>query len=142
MRPRQPDRSAVINRDGVRVAYDVYGEQHSGTVLLLPTWTIADAGHWKFQVPVLARRYRVITIDGRGNGRSDQPVTPAAYAEAEYLADAVAVLGATGTGQAVVAGMSMGGPRVLALAAGHPDRVLGAVLIGRASCRERVLRLV
>jgi pimeloyl-ACP methyl ester carboxylesterase/predicted glycosyltransferase len=130
MQPLQPDRSAAITRDGVRVAYDVYGEQHSATILLLATWAIADARHWKFQVPVLARRYRVITIDGRGNGRSSQPVTPAAYAGAEYLADALAVLDATGTGQAVVAGLSAGGPRVLSLAAAHPDRVLGAVLIG------------
>jgi len=129
MRPRRPDGSGVITRDGVRVAYDVYGEGNSPTVLLLPAWSIVHAEHWKFQVPVLARRHRVITIDGRGNGRSDRPTDPAAYTVPEYVADAVAVLDATGTGRAVIAGLSRGGLRAIALAAGHPDRVLGAVVM-------------
>ncbi len=129
MRPRRPDSSGVITRDGVRVGYDVYGAGNSPTVLLLPAWSIVHAGHWKFQVPVLASRHRVITIDGRGNGRSDRPADPAAYTVPEYVADAVAVLDATGTGRAVIAGMSMGGQRAIALAAAHPDRVLGAVLM-------------
>ena len=132
MRPRQPDRSGFITRDGVRVAWEVHGDQNAPSLLLLPTWAIADAGHWKFQVPVLAQRYRVIVIDGRGNGRSDRPVAPAAYAITEYLADAIAVLDATGTSEAVVAGMSLGGARALALAAHAPARVLGAVLIAPA----------
>jgi len=84
MRPRRPDSSGVITRDGVRVAYDVYGEGNSPTVLLLPSWSIVHAAHWKFQVPVLARQHRVITIDGRGNGRSDRPADPAAHAVSEY----------------------------------------------------------
>jgi pimeloyl-ACP methyl ester carboxylesterase len=130
MRARQPDRSGSITRDGVRVAWEVHGDQNSPSVLLLPTWSIANAQHWKLQVPVLARRYRVVVIDGRGNGRSDRPLAPAAYAISEYLADAVAVLDATGTGEAVVAGVSMGAARALALAAQEPGRVLGAVLIG------------
>ena len=106
MHPRQPDRSGYVTRDGVRVAWEVHGDQNSPSVLLLPTWSIADAGHWKFQVPVLSRRYRVVVIDGRGNGRSDRPVDPGAYAISEYLADALAVLDATGTSEAVVAGYS------------------------------------
>jgi len=129
MRPRQPDQQGCISRNGVQVAYDVYGETQSPTVLLMPTWSIVHAAHWKFQVPVLARQHRVITMDGRGNGRSGRPTDPAAYAVQEYVADAVAVLDATGTDRAVIAGMSMGGPRVVALAAEHPDRVLGAVLV-------------
>ncbi|MEP7025686.1 MAG: alpha/beta fold hydrolase [Actinomycetota bacterium] len=132
MRPCQPDEQGVITRDGVRVAYDVYGQGNSPTILLLPSWSIVAAGHWKFQVPVLARHHRVITIDGRGNGRSDRPADPAAYTVREYVADAVAVLDATGTGRAVVAGMSLGAPRAIELAGQHPDRVLGVVLIDPA----------
>jgi pimeloyl-ACP methyl ester carboxylesterase/predicted glycosyltransferase len=130
MRPRQVDRQGFITRNGVRVGYDVYGQTQSPTILLMPTWSIAHAAHWKLQVPVLARHHRVITIDGRGNGRSDRPTEPAAYAVPEYVADALAVLDATGTDRAVAAGMSLGAPRVVALAAEHPDRVLGAILVG------------
>src|SRR4051794_37429814 len=129
MRAREPDLSGAVVRDGIASAYDVYGEGQPTTVLLLPTWAITHAAHWKLQVPVLARRYRVITMDGRGTGRSDRPTDPSAYDDAEYVADALAVLDETGTDRAVVAGMSMGGLYVAAFAAAHPDRTLGAVFI-------------
>jgi pimeloyl-ACP methyl ester carboxylesterase/predicted glycosyltransferase len=129
MRAREPDRSGAVVRDGIASAYDVYGEDNPTTVLLMPTWAIAHASHWKLQVPVLARRYRVITMDGRGNGRSDRPTDPTAYAASEYVADALAVLDETGTDRAVLAGLSMGGLYTAAFAAAHPDRILGAVFI-------------
>ena len=43
------------------------------TVLLLPTWSIVHSRFWKVQIPYLARHFRVVTFDGRGNGRSDRP---------------------------------------------------------------------
>ena len=46
------------------------------------------------QIPYLARHCRVVTFDGRGNGRSDRPV--AGYEEQEFAADALAVMNATG----------------------------------------------
>ena len=42
-------------------------------MLLLPTWSIIHSRHWKMQIPYLARHCRVVTFDGRGNGRSDRP---------------------------------------------------------------------
>src|SRR5689334_21891591 len=128
-RARQPDESGFIERDGVRVFWERYGSG-SPTLLLLPTWSIVHSRHWKLQIPYLARRFRVVTFDGRGNGRSDRPQDPIAYADSEYVADAVAVLDASGTDRAVVAGFSMGAGYALRTAAEHPDRVLGAVLLG------------
>jgi pimeloyl-ACP methyl ester carboxylesterase/predicted glycosyltransferase len=130
MRARQPDRQGFITRvDGTRIGYDVYGEDHAPTVLLLPTWMINHSMHWKMQVPVLARHHRVITVDGPGNGRSDRPADPAAYSDAKHVEDAIAVMEATGTQTVVVAGMSMGAPRAALLAATHADRVLGVVMM-------------
>ena len=40
------------------------------TVFLLPTWSIIHSRHWKLQIPYLARHFRVLTFDGRGNGKS------------------------------------------------------------------------
>jgi pimeloyl-ACP methyl ester carboxylesterase/predicted glycosyltransferase len=132
MRARQPDRSGTVTRDGVTTGYDIYGDGNSPTVLLVPSWSIADAQHWKFQIPVLARRFRVIAMEGRGNGRSDRPQEPAAYTDDEYVADAVEVLDATDTARTVVAGLSMGGSRAAQLAATQQERILGAVLIAPA----------
>jgi pimeloyl-ACP methyl ester carboxylesterase/predicted glycosyltransferase len=69
----------------------------------------------------------VLTFDGRGNGRSDRPA--AGYGEAEFAADALAVMDATGTDRAVIASLSVGAQRALILAAEHPDRITGAVFI-------------
>jgi pimeloyl-ACP methyl ester carboxylesterase len=128
-RARYPDASGFVERDGVRISWERYGDG-SPTFLLLPTWTIIHSRHWKGQIPYLARQFRVVTFDGRGNGRSDRPQATAAYDSREFIEDAVAVLDATGTDRAIVAGMSMGGGYALRMAAEHPDRVLGAVMIG------------
>jgi pimeloyl-ACP methyl ester carboxylesterase len=130
-RARRPDASGFVERDGVRVWWERHG-LGSPTILLMPTWSIFTSRHWKFQVPYLARHFRVVTFDGRGNGRSDRPAEPAAYADTEFVADAAAVLDATDTDRAVVVGMSMGGGYALRFAVDHPDRTLGIVLIGAA----------
>jgi pimeloyl-ACP methyl ester carboxylesterase/predicted glycosyltransferase len=130
-RARYPDAEGLVERAGVRVHYEVFGTG-TPTVLLLPTWSIVHSHVWKMQVPYLARHCRVITFDGRGNGLSDRPDDPEAYSETEFAADALAVLDATETASAFIVGFSMGALRGLLLAAGHPERVDGAVFIGPA----------
>jgi pimeloyl-ACP methyl ester carboxylesterase len=130
-RARYPDEEGSVERDGVRVRYEVYGDG-APTLLFLPTWTIIHSRHWKMQLPYFARHVRAITFDPRGNGRSDRPDEPHAYAEAEFAADALAVLDATATERAVLVSLSLGAERALLLAAEHPDRVAGAVFIGPA----------
>ena len=78
MRACQPSGDGYVERDGVKVHYEVYGAGEP-TVLLQPTWSIIHSRHWKMQIPYLARHSRVLTFDGRGNGRSDRPAEPEAY---------------------------------------------------------------
>jgi pimeloyl-ACP methyl ester carboxylesterase len=126
-RARYPDSSGYTKRDGVRLYYEVYGSGEP-TIFLLPTWSIIHSRHWKMQIPYLARHCRVLTFDGRGNGRSDRPA--AGYADAEFAADALAVMDATATERAVIVSLSAGAQWALLLAAEHPDRVTGSVFIG------------
>ena len=128
MRARLPDESGYVVNSGVRIHYEVHGTGQPA-ILLLPTWAIVDSRHWKMQVPFLARDYRVITFDPRGNGRSDRPRNPAAYADAVFASDAAAVLDATGTERAVLAAFCSGFPWALLFAAAHPQRVTGIVAI-------------
>jgi pimeloyl-ACP methyl ester carboxylesterase len=100
--------------------------------MLLPTWSIIHSRHWKLQVPDLARRHRVVTFDGRGNGRSDRPAGAEAYRPAEFTADALTVMDATGTERAVLVALSLGATWALELGALHPERVAGIVFIGPA----------
>jgi pimeloyl-ACP methyl ester carboxylesterase/predicted glycosyltransferase len=128
-RARYPDESGYVERGGVQLYYEVYGSG-GPTVFLLPTWSIIHSRHWKMQIPYLSRHCRVITFDGRGNGRSDRPA--AGYDEREFAADAQAVMDATATENAMIVSLSLGAQRALLLAAEHPGRVTGAVFISPA----------
>jgi pimeloyl-ACP methyl ester carboxylesterase len=130
-RARYPDEEGFVERDGVRSFFEVYGKGEP-TVLLMPTWSIVHSRHWKMQIPYLARHCRVLTFDGRGNGRSDRPSEPDAYREEEYAEDALAVMDATVTERAVLVSLSRGAERSLHLAASHPERVDKLVFIAPA----------
>ena len=129
MRARCPDEAGFVVRDGVSLGYEVFGDGDPA-VLLLPTWTIVHSRFWKLQVPYLARRHRVVTYDGPGNGRSDRITDPQRYTPESYAADAVAVLDRCGVDRAVVVGLSLGAAYGLRLATLHPERLRGLVLIG------------
>ncbi|MGH2938402.1 MAG: alpha/beta fold hydrolase [Solirubrobacterales bacterium] len=124
-----PDEQGYIERDGVRVFYEVYGSG-SPTILFCPTWTLVPSRVWKMQIPYLARHFRVVVFDPRGNGKSDRPRSAAAYAESEFAQDALDVLDATATERAFVVGLSRGTQRALLLATEHPERLLGLIFIG------------
>ncbi len=104
MRAREPDRCGYAARPGERVYWEQYADAPA-TVLLLPTWATLHSRIWKLQVPCLARHFRVVTFEPRGNGRSDRPRDPLAHADVELVADAVAVLDATDTAAAVCVGV-------------------------------------
>lgn len=134
MRAREPDREGEIERDGVRVGYDVYGDVYGDpgrpTLVLFTSWAIVHMRQWKFQVPFLSRHFRVITVEGRGNGRADRPDREEAYTDREYVDDALAVMDAEGVGRAVLAGLSVGARHALQFAARYPERAAGVVAMG------------
>ena len=66
-RARYPDDAGDLDRDGVRVHWERYGDGER-SILFLPTWSIVHSRCWKAQIPYLARRHRVIVFDPRGNG--------------------------------------------------------------------------
>src|SRR5262249_31647569 len=125
MRPCVADVDGFVGSDGVKVRYEVYGRGQP-TILLLPTWSLVHSRQWKQQVPYLSRHFRVVCFDGRGSGRSDRPAGSAAYSDVEFAADALAVMEATGTQQAILVAVSAGALWALRLCAEHPDRVLGS----------------
>jgi pimeloyl-ACP methyl ester carboxylesterase/predicted glycosyltransferase len=129
MRASQPDREGYVEHDGVKLHYEVHGDEHDPTVLLLPTWTIIHKRFWKAQLAYLARHLRIVTYDGPGNGGSDRPTGPEAYHHDRQVAVALAVLEVTGTGHAVVVALSQAANWALDLAANHAEHVLGTAFI-------------
>ncbi|MGE5136275.1 MAG: alpha/beta fold hydrolase [Gemmatimonadota bacterium] len=131
MRARQPDAEGYAQCGSVNIGYEVFGDG-APTLLLLPAWTIIHSRFWKLQVPYLADHFRVVTFDRPGNGRSDRTPDPDAYRVDAVARQALAVLDATGTDRAVLVSLSQGAVESVRLAAGHPERVLGAIFIGPA----------
>ena len=131
MRARYPDTGGFIERGGVKVGYEVFGAGEPA-ILLLTSWAIVHARRWKAPVPYLARRFRVIAVEGRGNGRAGRPATAEDYSDREYVDDAIAVLDAAGVDRAVVVGLSLGGRHALQLTAWYPERAAGVIAIGAA----------
>ncbi|WP_027552168.1 alpha/beta hydrolase [Bradyrhizobium sp. Cp5.3] len=132
MRAKLPERDGFVERDGVKLAYEVYGSGPQ-TMVFLPTWTIVHSRVYKAQLPYFSERFRCITYDGRGNGKSDRPDDIAAYSLDNQVADALAVLDATDAGEAIVVGLSASTILACVLAAYHPERVKAAILAGTAA---------
>ncbi|MGH2734003.1 MAG: alpha/beta fold hydrolase [Actinomycetota bacterium] len=126
MRALYPDAEGYTERNGVRIFYERYGDGEP-TILLLPTFPIVHSRMWKAQIPFLARHFRVVCFDPRGNGRSDRPGSSEAYSDDAYIQDALDVMEATGTERAVLVGLCTGSRWAVQLAAARPDLALGLI---------------
>src|SRR6185503_13803309 len=132
MRAKLPDNSGFIEREGVRIHFEVYGSG-AETIVFVPPWSIVHSRVYKAQLPYFSERFRCITFDARGNGLSDRPDSAEAYSLENHVADALAVMDATVAGQAIMVGLSFGGLVACVVAAHHPERVKAAILAGTAA---------
>jgi pimeloyl-ACP methyl ester carboxylesterase len=106
---------------------EMYYEEHgSGDPLLLIMGLAADSQAWMFQVPAFAEKYRTITFDNRGVGRSSKPA--GSYTIHQMADDAAGLLQHLGIDRAHVVGVSMGGMIAQELTLRHPQRVRSLVL--------------
>jgi pimeloyl-ACP methyl ester carboxylesterase/predicted glycosyltransferase len=128
MRARLPEREGSIDRGGVEIHYEVYGDGAT-TLLLIPPSPIAHSRIWKAQIPHLARRYRVVTFDGRGNGKSGRPTSVTDHARPANVADIIAVLDATDTDRTVLVAHCHANWWAVELIDAHPERVTAFVAI-------------
>lgn len=104
-----------------------YEEQGAGEPLLLIMGFTAHSMMWLMQVPALSQKYRVITFDNRGVGRSATPSGP--YTTRQMADDAAALLDHLGIERAHVVGWSMGGMIAQELALAHPQKLNRLVLL-------------
>jgi pimeloyl-ACP methyl ester carboxylesterase len=116
----------MLDRDGVAIHYEVAGE---GPALILTHGYSSTSEMWAGQIAPLSQRFKVITWDMRGHGRSDYPEDQNAYSEAATVADMAALLDAVGAEDAIVGGLSLGGYMSLAFHATHPERTRALLII-------------
>jgi pimeloyl-ACP methyl ester carboxylesterase/predicted glycosyltransferase len=129
MRAKLSSRDGFIEREGIKIYYEVFGDGPE-TMVFLPPWSIVHSRVYKAQLPYFSERFRCIAYDARGNGKSDRPMEATAYSLDNFVADALAVMDSTDAGQAILIGLSQGAMLASVLAAYHPERVRAAILVG------------
>jgi pimeloyl-ACP methyl ester carboxylesterase len=114
---------------GVAIRYAVQGRGEP--VVLIHGYQASGALNWDLPgvTAKLAARYRVVTLDCRGHGRSGKPEAEDAYG-IEMVEDVVRLLDHLKIEKAHLAGYSMGGLITLKFAVRHPGRVRSLVLGG------------
>src|SRR5215471_13304969 len=108
MRAKLPVEERFVERDGVKLHYEIYGNG-TETIVFVPPWSIVHSRVYKAQLPYFSERFRCVTYDARGNGKSDRPDDVSAYSLNNSVADLLAVMDATATSAAVLVGLSLGG---------------------------------
>lgn len=117
---------AAATVDGIKIHSSIEGEG-SRTVILVHGWT-CDETTWKSQVPELAKKYRVITLDLPGHGKSGSPKD--GKLSMELFARSVETVRDEAKAERVVlVGHSMGTPVVIQYARMYPQHVIALVFV-------------
>ncbi len=113
----------VPSADGVPIHYAVTGDGPVALVLV-HGWS-CDGGYWSNQVAAFAPKYRVVTIDLAGHGKSGRDRKD--WTTAAFAGDVKAVVEKLDLKKAVLVGHSMGGPVCVAAAGAMPGRVIEVI---------------
>ena len=124
-----PAQQGFVDRDGVPIWYAVWGTG-GPWLAFAPPFQVVHSQLLKGVVPYLSHHCRVITTDGRGNGRSGRPEGQDAYSFDIFHADFVAVLDALAVDRVALVGISAAAMTVLRVAAEQPQRVSHVVIAG------------
>ncbi|WP_305092554.1 alpha/beta fold hydrolase [Prescottella sp. R16] len=118
----EPEVLSVVSADGTELHVRVFGDPDAEPIVFSHGW-VCSTEFWNPQVNALAGKYRVVTYDQRGHGRSGigtAPLSPDVLAD-----DLAAVLAATVRDghKAEIVGHSMGGMSIVAWARRYPEQV-------------------
>lgn len=108
---------------GVQLYWEVDGVDGSPLVFVHGSWV--DSHHWDAVRPLLARRFRILTYDRRGHGRSERPAEQGSVQQ--DVEDLAALMTELGFSPAHVVGNSFGASIALRLAGSRP-RLLRSVM--------------
>lgn len=113
--------------DGASIFYEVRNEGEPAMVLC--DGLGCDGFAWKYLLPLLERRHRVVHWHYRGHGQSGMPADRTQVGISQCCDDLEQVLDAAGVKKAVLFGHSMGVQVALEFHRRHPERVAALVLV-------------
>jgi pimeloyl-ACP methyl ester carboxylesterase len=117
--------SQFVTANGIRIHYKEYG---SGDPLILLHGGTANLDSWEGQIPTLSQHFKVIALDSRGHGLSNNPSGEFSY---RLLADdTAAFIQALNLSKPLILGYSDGGQIALELGIHYPDAPRALILGG------------
>ena len=116
-----------VHRPDARIFYQVTGSGARDLFLLPQCQVVTYSRMWKHQIPYLSRYFRVITMDPRGNGRSDRPAT--GYDMDTRYGDLLVVLDEVARPPFTLVAFSCAAPLAFRYAVAHPDRLSHLILL-------------
>ena len=114
--------------DGLRLHYRDYPGPHDRPPLLCIPGLTRNASDFEPFADHVAGDWRVIAVDLRGRGLSDNDPKPERYDPPFYAADLMKLLDQLGIADAVFVGTSLGGLVTMVMAAGDGERIAGALI--------------
>jgi pimeloyl-ACP methyl ester carboxylesterase len=111
-------KNAFVTSNGIHLHYLDWGG--SGPTLILIPGALDDAHAFDDLAPAFTDHFRVLAYDRRGHGRSE---AKAPYDAATLTGDLRGLMDSLGIATAHLAGWSMGGNEITAMAGTHPERV-------------------
>jgi len=117
-----------LKLDDTDIYYQDQGKQSAKTTLLLSHGYAASSAMWQQQVDFLSEKYRIISWDMRGHGRSQSPSDIGAYSSSASLQDMKNILDACDVEKAVIGGHSLGGYFSILFNIKYAERVSGLML--------------
>lgn len=131
-----PRQRKATSFDGTEIAYSTFG-QRGPWVVLVPGYVCPD-NFWRYLLPELEKRYRVVVYDLRGLGLSGTPrapghrarnLTPDDFSIPNQVRDLEAILESEGIEQTALIGHSMGGQIILEAYREIPARLSALVML-------------
>lgn len=120
-----PAQAESVQVNGIELHYTSQG---TGEPLLLLHGFGGCGAMWTPVAQELAKRYRVISVDMRGHGKSTNPSNK--FSHPQSAEDIRALMDSLNIRQARAAGFSSGGMTLLRLATKYPDRLSKMVVVG------------
>ena len=113
-----------IELNNINFYYEIYGE---GEPLLLLHGLGSSSRDWEFQADFFSRKFRVITVDLRGHGKSEKP--PGPFSIPLFAEDTSRLLQELNSSPAHILGISLGGMVAFQMAISFPEVVKSLIIV-------------
>lgn len=115
----------AITDDGIEIYYEAKGQ---GLPVIFVSGYFGISDIWQAQTDALSEKFRTVSYDSRGYGRSAKPLPAEAYSIPRHADDLKAVIDAAGiNGPAVLVSHSIGCNIISTFAVKYPQQVAGLV---------------